>query len=189
MLKQRILNDAFVSHRLIAFRTPMEEWGETIVGYVKELTHEIITLDEINEYGCHIGSSTFKIESLIDIVIDDKTLKCLKYMESHCECLSPQNCITIWGTGYDVKEHITNKMKEKETITLFVEDGIKNDTNIIGVVEDIDEESVIVNQIDRYGEKDGSILLPLETITGVRWGSIENQARRLLYKMTKYGEK
>ena len=73
-------------------------------------------------------------------------------------------------------------MKEKEIITLFVEDEINDDTNIIGIVEDIDEENVLVGLIDRYGENDGTILVPLETITGVRWGSMEDQSRWLLNK-------
>lgn len=73
-------------------------------------------------------------------------------------------------------------MKEKEIITLFVEDEINDDTNIIGIVEDIDEENVLVGLIDRYGENDGTILVPLGTITGVRWGSMEDQSRWLLNK-------
>ena len=180
MLKQKIINEAFISHKLIAFRTPNEDWGETIVGYVKELTTEKITIYEINEYGCPIGISTFKYESLIDIIIDDKTLKSLKYLEDQNKHLFLQNCTTIWGSGYEIKEHISNKMIEKEIITLFVEDGIKDDTNIIGIVEDMDEKNVLVGLIDRYGENDGTILVPLETITGVRWGSMEDQARWLL---------
>ncbi len=186
MLKQKILNDAFVNQRMIAFRTPMEEWGETIVGYVKELTSENITIDEINEYGWPIGTSTFKVESLINIITDDKTLKCLKYLEGQGEHLSLQKCITVWGTGYEIKEHITNKMIEKEIITLFVEDELNDDTNIIGIVDDVDETSVLICLIDRYGENDGTILVPLDTITGVRWGSMEDQARGLLNKMTKH---
>ena len=182
MLKQKILNDAFVCHRLIAIRTPKEDWGETIVGYVKELTPSYITIDEIDEYGCPIGSSTFKMESLIDIVIDDKTLKSLKFLEGQGNYLSPQKCSTIWGSGYEIKEHIANRMIEKETITLFVEDGQNDDTNIIGIVEDIDEKYVLVNLIDRYGENDGTILVPLETITGIRWRSMEDQARWLLHQ-------
>ena len=73
-------------------------------------------------------------------------------------------------------------MKEKDIITLFVEDEINDDTNIIGIVEDIDEENVLVGLIDRYGENDGTILVPLGTITGVRWGSMEDQSRWLLNK-------
>ena len=189
MLKQKLLNDAFVSHRLIAFRTPTEKWGETIVGYIKEITSENITIDEINEYGCPIGTSTFKLKSLIDIVLDDKTLKCLKLMEDYGNQFSLQKCTTVWGKGYELKEYIKNKMKEKETITLFVEDGVDDDTNIIGIVEDIDQKSVLVNLIDRYGERDGTILIPLETITGIRWGSMENQARWMLNEIFKNGEK
>ena len=30
MLKMKILNDAYANNQLIAFRTPKEEWGETI---------------------------------------------------------------------------------------------------------------------------------------------------------------
>lgn len=74
MLKQRILNDAYVNHKLIAFRTEKEEWGETIIGHVKEITSRHITINEIDEYGLPIGTTTFSIDALIDIVIEDKTL-------------------------------------------------------------------------------------------------------------------
>lgn len=182
MLKMKILNDAYANNQLIAFRTPKEEWGETIVGHIKKLTPENITVKEISEYGESIGTTTFKVDDLINIVVEDKTLRCLEYTEKMSKRLSAAKCTTIWGNGFETKEQILDRMKERKIITLFVEDGEDDDTNVIGFVEDVDDKSVLVEMIDEYGEKNGKILVPLETITGVRWESLEDNSRWLLYQ-------
>lgn len=179
MLKQRILQDAYVNNKLIAFRTEKEEWGDNIIGHVKELTPESITINEIDEHGIPIGVSTFKMDALIDIVTEDKTLKCLDFLEKHHNHFSQKKCTTVWGNGQELRNRISEIMKERKPITLFVED---DDTNVIGIIEDIDEKSVLVAIIDSYGENDGKILVPLETINGVRWESLEDNTRWLLYQ-------
>lgn len=180
MLKQRILNDAYVNHKLIAFRTEKEEWGETIIGHVKEITSRHITINEIDEYGLPIGTTTFSIDTLIDIVIEDKTLKCLEVLESKNKQLTKKGCTTYWGNGHELKDHISAMLKDRKLVTLFVEDGNADDTNVIGFVDEIDEKSVLVEMVDRYGEIDGKILVPIDTIMGIRWDSQEDKARWLL---------
>lgn len=182
MLKNKILNDAWVNHKLIAVRTGKEEWGETIVGHIKELTSKCITINEIDEYGIPIGTTTFKMDSLINIIIEDKTLKCLEILEERYKQLSQKKCTTFWGCGNEIKKYIADRMKERKIITLFVKDGEIDDTNVMGFVEEMDERSVLIAQVDRYGENDGKILVPLETITGVRWESLEDSTRWLLYQ-------
>ena len=180
MLKQRILNDAHVNHKLIAFRTEKEEWGETIIGRVKEITPQHITINEVDEYGIPIGATTFKIDALINIVIEDKTLECLEVLERKNKQLTKKGCTTFWGNGYELKGYISARLKERKPITLFGEDGDADDTNVIGFVKEMDEKSVLIEMVDRYGEIDGKILVPLETIMGIRWESQEDKARLLL---------
>lgn len=185
MLKHKILSDACANNKLIAFRTEKEEWGETIIGHVKELTSQRIIINEIDEYGTSIGTTSFKLDSLIDIVTEDKTLKCLEILEKQNKHLSQTKCTTFWGNGYELKDYIVDRIKSRKPTTFFVEDGDTDDTDIIGFVEAIDEKSVLIKMIDRYGENDGKILVPLETITGIRWDSIEDNARWLLNKYHK----
>ncbi len=182
MLKSSLLNQASACQKLIAFRTEQQEWGETIIGHVKKVTKELITINEIDEYGFPIGTTTFKLDDLIDIMIDDKTLSCLEILESKNKQLSPAKTYTLWGNGVETRKYIYSRMKEGKPIVLFVEDGDTNDTNIIGFVTAIDEISVMIELIDRYGEKDGKIIVPLETITGIRWNGQEDIARWILYK-------
>ena len=156
--------------------------NQTIVGHIKKLTPENITVKEISEYGESIGTTTFKVDDLVNIVVEDKTLRCLEYTEKMSKRLSAAKCTTIWRNGFETKEQILDRMKERKIITLFVEDGEDDDTNVVGFVEDVDDKSVLVEMIDEYGEKNGRILVPLETITGVRWESLENNLRWLLYQ-------
>lgn len=185
MLKHKILSDACANNKLIAFRTEKEEWGETIIGHVKEVTSQRIIINEIDEYGTSIGTTSFKLDSLIDIVTEDKTLKCLEILEKQNKHLSQTKCTTCWGNGFELKDYIVDRIKSRKPTTFFVEDGDTDDTNVIGLVEAIDEKSVLIKMIDRYGENDGKILVPLETITGIRWDSIEDNARWLLNKYHK----
>lgn len=180
MLKQRILNDACVNHKIIAFRTEKEEWGETIIGHVEEVSSRHITIDEIDEYGIPIGTTTFNTDALINIVIEDKTLKCLELLEKKNKQLTKKSCTTFWGNGHDLKGYIYDRLNDGKLITIFVEDDDTDDTNVIGFVREMDEQSVLVEMIDRYGEIDGKILIPLETIIGIRWESQEDKARCLL---------
>lgn len=182
MLKQKILKDACINHKLIAFRTEKEEWGETIVGHVKEVTSRRIIINEIDDYGMPIGSTTFNMDALIDIVIEDKTLKCLEILQGKNKLLTRKECTTVWGNGYEIKDYIYSWKNDRKPITLFVEDNESDDTNVIGFVDEMDEKSVLIEMIDREGELDGKILLPLETITGIRWGSQEDNARWILYQ-------
>lgn len=180
MLKQRILNDACTKHKLIAFRTDKEEWGETIIGHVKEVSTRHITINEIDEYGIPIGTTTFNTDALINIVVEDKTLRTLELLEKKNKQLTKKSCTTFWGNGHELKSYISDKLNEGKPVTFFVEDGDKDDTNVIGFVKELDEKNVLVEMIDRYGEIDGKILVPLETITGIRWDSQEDKARWLL---------
>lgn len=185
MLKHKILSDALANNKLIAFRTEKEEWGETIIGHVKEITSQCIIINEIDEYGTPIGTTSFKLNTLIDIVTEDKTLKCLEILEKQNKRLCQIKCTTFWGNGYELKDYIAGRIKSKKFTTLFVEDDDTDDTNVIGFVESIDENSVLVAMIDKYGETDGRILVPLDTITGIRWESMEDNARWLLYQNRK----
>lgn len=182
MLKDSILTQASACQKLIAFRTEKQEWGETIIGYVKSVTTELITINEIDEYGLPIGTTTFRLDDLIDIMIDDKTLSCLEILESKNKQLSPAKSFTFWGNSVDIRKYILARMKEGKPIVLFVEDGDTNDTNIIGLIAAVDDISVMIDLIDRYGEKDGKIIVPLDTITGIRWNGQEDVARWLLYE-------
>lgn len=189
MLKQKILNDACINHKLIALRTEKEEWGDTIVGYVKEVTTQRVTINEVDEYGIPIGTTSFKMNDLIDIVIDDKTLKCLEILEGKNKRLARKECSTIWGNGYEIKEYIYRWGKNRKPITLFVENNENDDTNVIGFVDEMDEKSVLIEMIDNYGELDGKILIPLETITGIRRDSQEDNARWILYQNSRLKER
>lgn len=182
MLKQKILSKACENNKLIAFRTEKEKWGETIIGHVKKIDLDNITIAEVDEYGIPIGTTTFKLDALIDIIIEDKTIRCLETLEEQHTKLIQNNCTTFWGNGYEIKALISKIINKKKPVTIFVKDGYDDDTNIIGFVLEMDEKSVLVEMIDRYGESDGKILVPLETITGVRWDSLEDNARWLLYK-------
>ena len=182
MLKQKILDNACVNHKLIAFRTEKEEWGETIVGYVKEVTSQRVTINELDDYGMPIGITSFKIDALIDIVIEDKTLKCLEILEGKNKRLTRKECSTIWGNGCELREYLYDYKKNRKPITLFVAENENDDTNVIGFVDEVDEKSVLIEMIDRYGELDGKILIPLETITGIRRESQEDIARWILYQ-------
>lgn len=182
MLKYKILNEAFSKHRLIAFRTEKEEWGETIIGYVVGLEVGKITIKEIDEYGFPIGVTTFKTDDLIDIMIEDKTIRCLEILERNQQSLSPEKSATVWGIGEDIKNRLTESITERKPVILFVKDGDTDDTNIIGFIKEMDDDCVLVELIDRYGEYDGRILIPIDTITGVRLDGQESNARWLLYQ-------
>ena len=186
MLKNKILQYACEKHKLMAFRTEKEEWGETIVGHVKEINKDNITIGEVDEYGIPIGTSTFKLDAILDIILEDKTLNSLEILEGLHAQLVQKDCTTFWGCGNEIKEHISERMHEKKPTTIFVNDGDNDDTDIIGFILEMDEKCILVEMIDRYGEKDGVILIPLETITGVRWDSLEDNARWLLFQRKKH---
>ena len=182
MLKYKILNEAFSRHKLIAFRTEKEEWGETIIGHVVGLEDGKITINEIDEYGIPIGFTTFKTDDILDIMIEDKTIRCLEILEKNQQFLSPEKSSTVWGIEEDIKKSLIDSITERKPIILFVKDGNTDDTNIIGFVKEMDDDYVLIELIDRYGEYDGRILIPIDTITGVRLDGQESNARWLLYQ-------
>ena len=177
-MKKKLLKEAMLQHKLIAFRTEKERWGESIIGYVVELTENNITVNEIDEIGSFIGFSTFKLDDIVDIVMDDKTLRCLTSLNTNNKQISTNTTSTIWGIGDEMKNHILLMKQRNELFTLFIED---DETSVIGFVNDIDDKSVLVDMVDNYGEENGKILIPFEIITGIRWKSAEDQARLILY--------
>lgn len=177
-MKKNLLKEAMLQHKLIAFRTEREKWGESIIGYIVELTDNNITVNEIDEIGSFNGFSTFKLDSIVDIVMDDKTLRCLTSLNTYNKQIFANTTSTIWGIGDEIKNHIFQMKQRNELFTLFVED---DETSVIGFVNDFDDNSVLIDMVDNYGEKNGKILIPYEIITGVRCKSAEDQARLILY--------
>src|SRR5258708_32647094 len=103
IMKKSLLESALKEKSLIGIRTNSQDWGESIIGFIIDLEDSYFTINEIDEDGFFIGNSTIEIENIINIDVDDRYIKRLKFI--HDQALNPNSRITIWKQGAAITPH------------------------------------------------------------------------------------
>ena len=175
-MKRSLLECALKEKSLIGIRMNSQDWGESIIGFIVDLEDSFFTINEIDEYGFHIGNTTVEIENIIDINTDDRYIRRLKFIHEHV--LDPNNRTTIWKENTAIIPHF-KKLFENNLITTF---WFNEDDYVTGILLKFDEDDILIKNIGREGDIDGTSCHYINKLIGIQYNGLEEQKIKLLYE-------
>jgi hypothetical protein len=177
-MKKSLLESALNEKSLIGIRTNSEDWGESIIGFIIGLDDSYFTINEIDEYGFYIGSTIKEIESIVNIDIDDRYIKRLKFIHDHVSTFNINSRKTIWKEGSSLIPHFKNLIESKTIVTFY----FNEEDYVTGTILKFDEDYVLINNIGREGDEDGISCQHINKLIGLRYNSLKEQKIKLLYE-------
>jgi hypothetical protein len=177
-MRRSFLETAYKEKSLIGFRTISLEWDESIIGFVIDLDESYVTVDEIDEYGFHIGNTIFTLEDIVDVEINDRYQKRLKFIYENNSIFNPINQCTIWKEGPGLVPHFNFLFENKKITTLYFDEA----NYVTGVLLKFNENYFTINNIGSEGDEDGISCHPIEKLIGLRYDGLEEQKIKLLYE-------
>ena len=61
-MQQSFLKKALEDKSLIGIRTHSQDWGESIIGFIVKMDETSFLINEIDEYGSYLGTTSIEIE-------------------------------------------------------------------------------------------------------------------------------
>ncbi|MBW6480872.1 MAG: hypothetical protein K0B37_15690 [Bacteroidales bacterium] len=180
-MKTDILKKAFKEKSLIGIRTNMLEWGESIVGFVVNINESYFTINEIDENGFFIGNTEIAIEEVINIEVEDRYQKRLKFIHDNKSTLDINKRKTIWKEGEAIIPHFKALIEDKKIVTLF----FNEDDYVYGFIVKNDSSYVMIKNIGSEGDEDGISYYPIDRLIGLRYDGLVEQKIKLLYENSK----
>jgi len=177
-MNKSILERALKDKSLIGIRTHLQEWGESIIGFIVELDESFFTINEIDEYGFYIGNTTIEIGNIINIDINDRYQRRLKFIHEHASIFNINNRISIWKEGFMLIPYFENLIENKTVVTFY----FNEDDYVTGRVLSFDKEQIMLNNIGSEGDEDGVSYYHINNLIGLRYDSLEEQKIKLLYE-------
>lgn len=177
-MKKTFLENAYKEKTLIGLRTILLDWGESIIGYVISVEELYFTINEIDEYGFFIGRTIIAIEDVINIEINDRYQKRLKFIQENNSNLNSNSQITIWKDGVNLISHLKELIEAKKITTLFYDE----DDYVIGIVLQLDQEDLMIKNIGTEGDEDGISCYPIDKLMGLRYDGINEQKVKILHE-------
>ncbi len=177
-MNKKLLENAIKEKSLIGIRTNSTDWGESIIGFIVGIEETFFTINEIDEYGLFIGNTIIAIQDIVNIEINDRYQKRLKFIHENSSMFKPNNRISIWKSDVELFPNF-KFLNENQIITTFYFD---EDDYVIGIIIKFNKESILIKNIGREGDDDGMSCYPIVKIIGLRYNSIEEQKIKLLYE-------
>jgi hypothetical protein len=173
-----ILKKAFEDEILVGMRTDMQDWGETIIGFITEINELCFTIKEIDEYGYFKGKIIINHVNVINMEIEDRYQKRLFFLYKNNSIFNQSNQVTIYKEGDLLKEYFESLIQDKSIVTFYLDE----EDYVIGEILKYDEEVILIKNIGREGDEDGVSYFFINKIIGIRFNGIEEQKIELLYK-------
>ncbi len=173
-----ILKKALTDEKLVGIRTNMEDWGETLIGFITEINNSCFTIREIDEYGFTEGNTIVNFENVINIEIDDRYQKRLFFIYKNNSLFNQSKQITIWKDGNLLKEYFESLIQNNTIITFYFDE----EDYVTGEILKYDKEVILIQNIGREGDDDGISYYFIDKLIGIRYNGIEEQKIELLYK-------
>ena len=177
-MQQSFLKKALKDKSLIGIRTHSQDWGESIIGFIVKMDETSFLINEIDEYGSYIGTTSIEIEDVINIDVDDRYQKRLTFIHDNVLTFNINNRITVWKEGQMLIPYF-NDLIENKTITTFY---FNEDDYATGVVLKYDEAQIMINNIGSEGDEDGISCHYIDRLIGLRYNGLEEQKIKLLYE-------
>ena len=177
-MQQTFLTKALKDKSLIGIRTKSQDLGESIIGFIIEVEDSFFIINEIDKYGSFIGNTTIETEEIINIDIDDRYQRRLKFIHDNLTTFNINNRITVWKEGAKLLPYLKSLIENKTIVTFYFND----DDYATGIVIRLDGSKIIIDNIGSEGDDDGLSCHYVNNLIGLRYNSLEEQKIKLLYE-------
>jgi len=177
-MRQEILDDALKLKSLIGIRTNGEDWDELIIGFVTELNDLSLTINEIDRNGLLSGSAIILLDNIISLDYSDRYQKRLKFIHENCASLNPNKQIAVWKGGAELTDHFNSLIQSKKIATFYFDE----ENYVLGIILNFDLDYVLIKNIGREGDEDGTSCHLINKITGLKYDGMDEQKIKMLYE-------
>ena len=177
-MKKKVLEVAYKEKSLIGVRTISIDSDESIIGFIVSLDETYFTINEIDEYGFFIGNTTIAIQSVINLEVDDRYQKRLKFIHENNLNFNHNSQYTVWKESSELVPEFKYLIENKTITTLY----LNEDNYVTGIILKFDVDYVMINNIGREGDDDGTSYYPIDRLIGLRYDGLEEQKIKLLYE-------
>ena len=164
------------NHEIVSFEVINHE--KSFVAYIKQLTDESITIQELDDYGADIGVSEFMIEDIERYFYRTRTVSNIEEFRQSSQEIKYNSSQTIWKYGKQLLPYILRDIEQSIVVTIFV----KNDWGYTGHVKSVDENWLMMDNYDDEGEFDGQMMFQTKLLTGYSKGGLIEQGLDFLIK-------
>ena len=177
-MKRKILENAKKNKSLVGVRTQKLDIDESIIGFVINVENPYFTINEIDENGVLIGNTTIPLNDIVNIDIDDRYQKRLKFIYDNNSILSIDKRVTIWKEESELLPHLKNLVEENKIATFYFDE----ENYVIGKVIEFDNDNLLIKCIGSEGDFDGISCYSVANLVGLRYDSLEEQKITLLHE-------
>ena len=165
--------DFIIGEMITVYTDTCNEWFG--VGIVLAVDDAFVLLKSISTLGEDDGLTLYRIEEIVKI--ETNTMYCQKLKK----LMRIKNVVLL---NYDIPKNeylawIIKKSLEENSI-IDVQLLSSQHRDIVGIVKDINDGNCIILQIDDLGRKDGECQFLLESISSIKFNSVENRTLQLL---------
>lgn len=154
-------------------------------GYVKDFNDEFVIIQHYTKYGKPDGLIIEKIDNIESIDFEDHYAKLMEYLIENSEKIDLEAEIELEITDFENWQfEVLQKQLSNEDRIVRIQ---INDNSFSGLVDAIDEHSVILKMIGKEGHNEGKTLFKLEDISTIRINDIDCRKRLLLNKWKNLG--
>lgn len=175
MIKQ-LLNKSIEEKSIIGIRTKNLEWGEVIIGFVVNIEEKYLTINEIDEFGCEIGSTIIELDNILHVEYKDKYQKQLQFTFHNKHYFNIDKRVTIWKNGVELIPYFKEIEEKKILCTLF----LNEEDFIYGFLLNYSKTNLLISNIGDDGYEDGMSCYYIDDIIGLRYNSLTEQKIMLL---------
>lgn len=171
----KLLSEYLQTNTLLAIYTNKDNEETFAVGYINQLTEEEVIILHVGLHGEYDGYSACYIDDIFKIETNTKYLNKINILKDG----NNTEKLTIITTDNDCfTSLITTAMKNRNIIAIGCSDL---DMAIIGFLKSNLDDTVIVSQINEYGEQDGEAIICKDSINKIVIDDVECREIEKLY--------
>jgi hypothetical protein len=171
-----VLEDHLKSGSLISIF--LDEWEKFDFGRLRYLNHEIYVFETFTKFGDHDGFAVRRVSDITKIERDGKYERALMKLVAKLLDVSPKYSLVLSGASCNFTDVLRVAQNSRAFITIWGAGEA-----IAGMVSDLTDEYVVLDIVDRVGERDGKAIIPTSDITGIDYETRQEQLLRRLFDL------
>ena len=167
----KLMNKFIKNKQIISIYDDPNEMDTFYCGIITKSDNESILLKSIANDGSDSGFHLILIKDIYSVSYNGQYENNLKILYENQGKIFKESTINTEYSESLIKSVLEASLKKETIITLW----LIEDSDIVGIVEDINSTSVILNIINEFGKKDGSQIVEISSINRISYNSKNNQ--------------
>jgi hypothetical protein len=173
---QTILMSAYELKKIVDINV-YETEEESVIGYITNVSAEHFTIKEVDKFGNSNGSTTYAVDKIKNISLDNWYLRSLQIIIDNHKKLNQDDRVTIYKKGKELTLQF-KYLKENNIMTMLF---FEEDRYELGFILDYDENFILFKDIEQDGSVLGITCYRINEIIGLRYNGLGEQKTKFLY--------